>query len=149
MPTHLVCAQLLWRPSHSSAGSPSLSVLASRITVVHTKQISPVEQLAEQIAEQLAGVARASGTASGVALTRAGVPGSFTRSLFVALSFAVFGMVTSFERTKRILVFSNEYLFGTVITRAGRSHVHAGSGLGDWEDSHGTSYWLCCYVHYE
>ena len=91
MPTHLVCAQLLWRPSHSSAGSPSLSVLASRITVVHTKQISPVEQLA--------GVARASGTVSGVALTRTGVPGGFTRSPFVALSFVVFvvfGMVYIF-----------------------------------------------------
>ena len=58
--------------------------------VVHTKQISPVEQLAEQLAR----VARASSTASGVALTQTGVPGGFMRSLFVALSFVVFGMVT-------------------------------------------------------
>ena len=83
MPTDLVCAQLLWRPSHSSAGSPSLS----RIMVVHTKQISPVGQLA--------GVARASDTASGVALTQTGVPGGFTRSLFVALRFVVFNDIAA------------------------------------------------------
>ena len=42
--TQLVCAHLLWRPSHNSAGSPSLSVLASLIIVEHTNQIYPEKQ---------------------------------------------------------------------------------------------------------
>ena len=85
--TYRVRAQRLWRRSLSSAGSPSLSVLASSKMVEHTKNISSVEQLV--------GVAQASGTASGFAPMRTSVA---LRSLSSSSS-ALLSLVTSFVET--------------------------------------------------